>query len=114
MLLMANSSRDDEPALLELRKFALRRSRACARFPNQLRGIAAPLRPAEKHTPGATHLVDVATLTGAVRTRCCVFVNSASARLLRRDRLETAFAPNMGRIIPELGMRSRQQRAKAR
>jgi signal transduction histidine kinase len=38
------------------------------------------------------------------RTRCCVFVNSASARLFRRDRLEPAFEPNMGIIMPDVGI----------
>jgi len=33
-----------------------------------------------------------------------VLVNSASAKLFRRARREPAFAPNMGSIMPDLGM----------
>jgi hypothetical protein len=47
---MANPSGHDQPALLEPRKSALRRPRAGARFPNQLRGIETTLGLAEKHT----------------------------------------------------------------
>ena len=49
MLLIANPSRYDQPASLQLRKFSLRRSRSRARVPNQLGGIDAPLGLAEKH-----------------------------------------------------------------
>src|SRR5688572_19738926 len=50
---MANPSRRDQPAALQLRKFALARSRARARIPNQLRGIEAALGLAEQHTEDA-------------------------------------------------------------
>jgi hypothetical protein len=50
---MANPSRRDQPACLQLRKFALCRSRTRARVPNQLRGIEAALGLAEKHTEDA-------------------------------------------------------------
>jgi hypothetical protein len=53
MFLMANPSRRDQAASLQLRKFALCRSRARARVPNQLRGVEATLGLAEKHTEDA-------------------------------------------------------------
>src|SRR5262245_1875870 len=53
MLLMANPSGQDQAALFQLCKFALRSSRARARVANELRRVEATLRLAEKHTQNA-------------------------------------------------------------
>src|SRR5712691_693940 len=50
---MANAARHDQPAPLQFRQFALRRSRSRACVPNQLRCVKTPLRLAEKHTEDA-------------------------------------------------------------
>src|SRR3990172_4603951 len=46
---MADPPRDDEPAFFELGEFALRRSGAGARVPDELRRVETPLGLAEKH-----------------------------------------------------------------
>src|SRR6476646_6892053 len=70
---MANPTRRDQPASLQLRKFALGRSRARARVPNQLGGIEATLGLAEEHTEDALlclgeQRVRQALSTGSTRT----------------------------------------------
>src|ERR1035437_4418309 len=53
MLLMANPSGHDQPARLEPREFALRRSGAGAGVPNQLRCVEATLGLAEEQAEDA-------------------------------------------------------------
>jgi hypothetical protein len=76
VLLVADASRDNQPALLQPGKLALRRSGASAGVPNELRCVKAPLRIAEQYAKYTLlcfgeQRIRQASSTGATRTPNC-------------------------------------------
>ena len=89
MLLVANPTSDEETALFELRKFPLRGAGPCARVTNQLRGVEAALRLAEECPEDALLRLRQQSVRQAVSARTCV---------------SAALGPNMGIIMPDMGI----------